>query len=206
MRIILDEEHSFNDEVHSLYGEFICGQGSRKCSPSDCQNLTSGISGWSSTYITRDGETNNKVSFFKVLQALECEFQINKKEGIAPLPFCLIFFNSTTVVGHLEVSLSSLLEQWNYLETYTIHYYIPCILPACLEKNLHFKQVKTWNMVLLSVELFFSIPILNAKVERMFPLMKNGENRFSGTAWPLVRIWMEGSKLKESDHMLAIQH
>ena len=35
---------------------------------------------------------------------------------------------------------------------------------------------------------FFSIPILNAKVERMFSLMKNGENRFSGTAWPRVRI------------------
>lgn len=65
-------------------------------------------------------------------------------------------------------------------------------------------------MVLLLVELLFSIPISNAKVERLFSLMNRvktdsraslGENILNN----LIRIRMEGPPLEEFDPTPAIQ-
>ena len=67
-----------------------------------------------------------------------------------------------------------------------------------------------WNMVLLIAELIFSIPISNAKVERLFSLMKRvkTDSRASlgkNTLANLVRINMEGPSLQEYDPAAAMQ-
>ena len=65
-------------------------------------------------------------------------------------------------------------------------------------------------MVLLSVELLLSIPISNAKVERMFSLMNRVKTDSQAalsehTLNNLVRIRMEGPPLEEFDPTPAIQ-
>ena len=65
-------------------------------------------------------------------------------------------------------------------------------------------------MVLLLVELLLSIPISNAKVERMFSLMNRVRTDFraslsENTLNNLIRIQMEGPPLEEFDPTPAIQ-
>ena len=67
-----------------------------------------------------------------------------------------------------------------------------------------------WNMVLLLVELLLSIPISNAKVERMFSLMNRVKTDSRAalsehTLKNLIRIRMEGPPLEEFDPTPAIQ-
>ena len=65
-------------------------------------------------------------------------------------------------------------------------------------------------MVLLLVELLLSIPISNAKVERMFSLMNRVRTDFraslsQNTLNNLIRIQMEGPPLEEFNITPAIQ-
>ena len=67
-----------------------------------------------------------------------------------------------------------------------------------------------WSMVLILVELLFTIPISNAKVERLFSLMKRvkRDSRASlneSTLNSLIRISAEGPSLDEFDPNPAIQ-
>ena len=109
-------------------------------------------------------------------------------------------------------SLNRLLEQWHDLVAYTVQYLDP--------SRTHYLRVwkriftssrkEEWNMVLLLVELLLSIPISNAKVERMFSLMNRVKTDSRAalcehTLNNLVRIRMEGPPLEEFDPTPAIQ-
>ena len=121
-------------------------------------------------------------------------------------------FHEPLLNAGLDVSLGSLLEQWHDLVAYTKGYLDPSKTPYLQVWNRIFSSSRRdrWNLVLLLVELLFSIPISNAKVERMFSLMNRvktdsraslGENTLNN----LIRIRMEGPPIEEFDPTPAIQ-
>lgn len=111
----------------------------------------------------------------------------------------------------LDGSLSDLLEQWHSVIEYTTRYLSPSTTPY-LRVDGYLIQVGAKVracMVLLLAELLFSIPISNAKVERLFSLMNRiktdsratlGESTLNS----LVRISMECPKFEEYDPTSAI--
>lgn len=104
------------------------------------------------------------------------------------------------------------LEQWHCLLEYTKRYLNPSNMPYLRVWRRIFDSDRRndWNIVLFLVELLFSIPISNAKVERLFLLMNRvktdscatlGEN----TLHSLTRIRMEGPNLEDYDLTPAIK-
>lgn len=121
-------------------------------------------------------------------------------------------FREPLLKAGLDVALNSLLEQWHDLVTYTKRYLDPSrthylrVWKKIFDSSLRDR----WNMVLLLVELLLSIPISNAKVERMFSLMNHVKTDFrasltENTLNNLIRIRMEGPPLEEFDPTPAIQ-
>ena len=121
-------------------------------------------------------------------------------------------FREPLLKAGLDVALNSLLEQWHDLVAYATRYLDP--------SRTHYLRVwkrifdssrkDRWNMVLLLVELLLSIPISNAKVERLFLLMNRVKTDFraslsENTLNNLIRIQMEGPPLEEFDPTPAIQ-
>ena len=103
----------------------------------------------------------------------------------------------------LDGSLSDLLEQWHSVIEYTTRYLSPSTTPYLRVWRRIFDSSRSegWSMVLLLAELLFSIPISNAKVERLFSLMNRiktdsratlGESTLNS----LIRISMEGPKFE----------
>ena len=111
----------------------------------------------------------------------------------------------------LDGSLSDLLEQWHSVIEYTTRYLSPSTTPYLRVWRRIFDSSRSegWSMVLLLAELLFSIPISNAKVERLFSMMNRiktdsratlGESTLNS----LIRISMEGPKFEEYDPTSAI--
>ena len=71
-------------------------------------------------------------------------------------------------------TLSELLEQWQNLCDYTVQYLSPdkTHYRVVWRKIFQSSKSDSWHLILLLVELLFSLPVLNAKVEQMFSLMK----------------------------------
>lgn len=112
----------------------------------------------------------------------------------------------------MDGSVHDLLEQWHCLLAYTKRYLNPSRTPylRVWKRIFDSDRRNDWHMVLLLVELLFSIPISNAKVERLFSLMNRvkidsraalGEDTLNS----LTRIHMEGPKLEDYDPTPAIQ-
>jgi hypothetical protein len=106
----------------------------------------------------------------------------------------------------LDCSFHDLLEQWHYLVEYTKRYLNPSQTPYLRVWRRIFDSAnrKKWNMVMILVEILFSIPISNAKVERLFSLMKRvkPDSRASlneSTLNNLIRICVEGPKFEDYD-------
>ena len=121
-------------------------------------------------------------------------------------------FREPLLKAGLSCGLSTLLEQWHSLIDHTKRYLNPTGTHYLRVWHRIFNSPRSvdWNMVLLIAELIFSIPISNAKVERLFSLMKRvktdsraslGENTLTN----LVRIDMEGPTLEEYDPAAAMQ-
>ena len=96
-------------------------------------------------------------------------------------------------------TISELLEQWQSLCNYTIKHLSLETTEYCVVWHKIFQSSRkdSWNLILLLVELLFSLPVSNAKVERMFSLMKKIKtNRRSSLSEnilsSLVRICIEG--------------
>ena len=70
-------------------------------------------------------------------------------------------------------SLSDLLEQWENLCDCTVKYLNPQSTDYSITWHKIFQSSRCdmWTLVLLLVELLFSLPVLNAKMERLFSLM-----------------------------------
>lgn len=112
----------------------------------------------------------------------------------------------------VDGSVHDLLEQWHCLLGYTKRYLDPSRTPylSVWKRIFDSDRRNDWHMVLLLVELLFSIPISNAKVERLFSLMnrvKTDSRAALGedTVDSLTRIRMEGPKLENYDRTLTIQ-
>jgi hypothetical protein len=67
-------------------------------------------------------------------------------------------------------SLHDLIKQWHGLVNYTKRFLNPSRTPylRVWRRIFDFSLSEDWNIVLFLVELLFSIPISNAKVERLF--------------------------------------
>lgn len=109
-------------------------------------------------------------------------------------------------------SLNGLLEKWHDLVAYTVRYLDPSRTHylRIWKRIFNSSRKEEWNMVLLLEEVLLSIPISNAKVERIFSLMNciKTDSRAAlseHTLNNLVRIQMEGPPLEEFDPMPAIQ-
>ena len=109
-------------------------------------------------------------------------------------------------------SLHDLLEQWHSLLDYSKRDLNPSRSPYLRVWRRIFDSDRRsdWSMILLLIELLFTIPISNAKVERLFSLMnrvKTDSRAALGeeTLNSLTRIRMEGPKLEDYDPMPAIQ-
>jgi hypothetical protein len=83
----------------------------------------------------------------------------------------------------LDGSLSDLLEQWHSVIEYTTRYLSLSTTPYLHVWRRIFDSSRSegWSMVLLLAELLFSIPISNAKVERLFWLMNRIKTDFRAT-------------------------
>ena len=75
---------------------------------------------------------------------------------------------------HVPWATYTVLEQWHSLLFYTKRYLNPSATPYLRVWRRLFDSARNneWNLILLLVELLFCIPISNAKVERLFSLMK----------------------------------
>ena len=108
-------------------------------------------------------------------------------------------------------SLSDLLEQWENLCDYTVKYLNPQSTDYRITWRKIFQSSRrdTWTLVLLLVELLFSLPFSNAKVERLFSLMNRikTDSRSSlsqKTLKNLVLICMEGPDSNDFDAIPAM--
>ena len=169
-------------------------------------------------------ETRLKVSENKhvimAAQILNTEGWIrNTEEGDEDLSFAddiledvSTHFREPLLKAGLNCGLSNLLEQWHSLIDYTKRYLNLSGTHYLRVWHRIFNSSRNvdWNMVLLVAELLFSIPISNAKVERLFSFMKRvktdsraslGEN----TLTSIVRINMEGPSLQDYDPTPAMQ-
>ena len=168
---------------------------------------------------TRMEVAENKYVFMATT-VLNCEGWERKNEdgeeddGFADDSVTELFqhFQEPLLKAGLDGSLNSLLEQWHDLVAYTERYLDPSRTPylRVWRRIFHSSQKDEWSMVLLLVELLFSIPISNAKVERLFSLM----NHVKTDSWAtlgedtlnhLIRIRMEGPPFEEYDPTPAIQ-
>lgn len=109
-------------------------------------------------------------------------------------------------------SLHDLLEQWHCLLQYTKRYLNPSNTPYLRVWRRIFDSDRRndWSIVLLLVELLFSIPISNAKVERLFSLMNRVKTDSRATLSEntlnrLTRIRMDGPNLEDYDPTPAIK-
>ena len=117
---------------------------------------------------------------------------------LMPLQSCMNFTDSRlNILGFL--GHSELLEQWQNLCNYTVQYLSPDKTHYRVVWHKIFQSSKSdsWHLILLLVELLFSLPVLNAKVEQMFSLMKriktDGRSLLSQNILSaLVQICMEG--------------
>lgn len=120
-------------------------------------------------------------------------------------------FKEPLVKAGMNGSLSSLLEQWHGLVRYTKRYLDPSksYYLRVWRRIYDSSRCGGWAMILLLVELLFSIPISNAKVERLFSLMNHvktdsraalSENTLNN----LIRIRMEGPSFEQYDPTAAI--
>lgn len=112
----------------------------------------------------------------------------------------------------LNGTVGDLLEQWHDLVTYTKRYLDPSRTPYLRVWRRIFDSSRRdqWSMVLTLVELLFSIPISNAKVERLFSLMNRVKTDRRATLGEsnlnhLVRIRLEGPAFQDYDSTPAIQ-
>ena len=105
-------------------------------------------------------------------------------------------------------SLSDLLEQWESLCEYTVKY----LNPQSTDYRVTWRKIfqssrrNMWSLVLLLVELLFSLPVSNAKVERLFSLMNRIKTDSRSclsqkTLKNLILICMEGP---DSDNFNAV--
>lgn len=112
----------------------------------------------------------------------------------------------------LTVSLRDLLDEWHSLVQYVKTYLSPTNTSYLRVWRRVFESSRKdqWSMILIFVELLFTIPISNAKVERLFSLMKRvkRDSRASlneSTLNSLIRISSEGPALDEFDPNPAIE-
>lgn len=104
------------------------------------------------------------------------------------------------------------MDEWHSLVQHVKLYFSPSTLPYLrVWRRVFDSQRKSeWCRVLLVIELLFSIPISNAKVERLFSLMNRVkvDSRASlgeSTMNNLIRISTEGPKLEDFNPKEAIK-
>jgi len=121
-------------------------------------------------------------------------------------------FKESLSKAGLTGSLSDLLDQWHDLLSYTKRFLDPSRTPYLRVWRRIFDSSRKaqWNMVLMLVELLFTIPISNAKVERLFSFMNHiktdcratlGESTLNN----LITIHMEGPSFQDYEPTPAIQ-
>ena len=109
-------------------------------------------------------------------------------------------------------NITEMTEQWHDLVSYAIKYFDiqKTDYRVIWRKIFDSSRNNGWKLVLLLVKLLFTLPISNAKVERLFSLMNRvktdtrnslSQSRLSG----LLRICMEGPSLKEFDPVAAMK-
>ena len=106
----------------------------------------------------------------------------------------------------LNGSLGELLDQWHHLLAYTKQYLEPSKTPYLhvWRRIFDSSQRNEWSMVLILVELLFTIPISNAKMDRLFSLMNRVKTATRATLSEstlnnLITIRAKGPELREYD-------
>ena len=110
----------------------------------------------------------------------------------------VIFFETPLKNSGFDGKVADVLQQWHDLVCYTTKFlnpqktYYRVVWHSIFESS----QRSHWKLILLIVKLLFTLPVSNAKVERLFSLMNrvkrdtrnSSQHRLSG----LLRICMEG--------------
>ena len=110
-------------------------------------------------------------------------------------------------------SFWKLTQQWQSLSDYSMKYQAPGSTSYYIvwRKIFNSSRKKLWSCVLLVVELFFTLPVSNTKVERLFSLMNRikTDSRTSlsqPTLSALIRICMECPKCDLFDQIPGIPY
>ena len=130
----------------------------------------------------------------------------DKEFGVEALSALYDVYKSPLESAGFSGSLSDLIEQWEILCHYTLQYLAPTTTDyrVVWRKIFQSSRRSSWKLVLLLVELLFSLPMSNAKVERMFSLMNRikTDSRSSlskEVLSALIRICMEGPECADFD-------
>ena len=109
-------------------------------------------------------------------------------------------------------SVAELLEQWHEIRSFAIQYLSPQSQHYHVVWRKLFESTKSsdWSGILLLAKILFTLPVSNAKVERLFSLMNrvktDSRNSLSKERLnSLLRICMEGPPLAQFDAIPAMQ-
>lgn len=121
-------------------------------------------------------------------------------------------FHQPLLNGGISCSVPDLIEQWHKLVEYAVNF---LNVNVCSYRNTWRKLFTTpnsaqWNDMLIMIRLLFTIPISNAKLERLFSKLKRIKTAFRSSLGfvrleNLLRILEEGPPIEEYDPTSAIE-
>ena len=162
-----------------------------------------------------DDSTTSPIKFVMNTESWQQSSMINEELeqvfGVEAMTELYDFYRIPLERAGFDGSLSDLLEQWENLCDYTVKYLNPQPTDYRITWRKIFQSSRrdTWTLVLLLVELLFSLPVSNAKAERLFSLMnriKTGSRSSLSqkTLKNLVLICMEGPDSNDFDAIPAM--
>ena len=122
--------------------------------------------------------------------------------------FLIQHFETPLKSAGVHMSAADVIEQWHELLNYAREYLSLSATPylQTWRKIFSSPRSKNWKDVLILVELLFTIPICNAKLERMFSKLKYVKTEFrcslsTNRLENLLRIFESGPSVEEYDVM-----